>query len=185
MNLKRTWKYTALTLGMLSMLVACSTGSQTQSPKTGSSETAGTTASQSEASSGSQAAASGEASKSEGSNAGDQQPNESEASVEKLPKTMNLNDAYRMAHEDKTVFLIDVRTKAEYDEGHVPGALLIPLNQIEQEIEKTAADKDAKIILYCRSGNRSGQAQAALERMGYTNVSNAGGVGSFDGTLAR
>lgn len=106
-----------------------------------------------------------------------------EATGMQLAKEMNLNDAYQLTQENDAVILIDVRTKEEYDEGHVPGALLHPLNSIEQTIGSVTTDLHAPIILYCRSGNRSGQAQALLQRMGYTNVSNAGGVGDFSGAL--
>ena len=70
---------------------------------------------------------------------------------------------------------IDVRTPEEYQEGHLADAVNIPLDQIANKISATAADKNAPIHLYCRSGRRSGLAKQQLEKMGYTNVSNHGG----------
>ena len=65
--------------------------------------------------------------------------------------------------------LLDVRTKEEFDEGHFVRAELFPLQDIE---DGTLPDisKDSKIYLYCRSGNRSSQAKALLEKAGYTSV---------------
>ena len=71
--------------------------------------------------------------------------------------------------------LVDVRTQAEYEQGHLEGALLIPHDQIPSRVTELGEDKSRAIVLYCRSGNRSSQAKQALEELGYTNVMNAGG----------
>ena len=71
--------------------------------------------------------------------------------------------------------LVDVRTQAEYDQGHLEGALLIPHDQIGGRAGELGDDKSRPVVLYCRSGNRSSQAKAALESLGFTNVMNAGG----------
>jgi|GEM_PF-2042575 len=78
--------------------------------------------------------------------------------------------------EDSTPLVIDVRTQAEWDEGHLEIARHIPLDQITERIGDVAPDKDQKIYLHCRSGGRSGQALTQLEGLGYTNVENAGGL---------
>jgi molybdopterin/thiamine biosynthesis adenylyltransferase/rhodanese-related sulfurtransferase len=73
--------------------------------------------------------------------------------------------------------LIDVREQVEWDAGHIPGALFIPLGQLEQEIGAAVPDKDTELILQCRSGARSGRGTALLQDLGYTNVVNlAGGI---------
>jgi molybdopterin/thiamine biosynthesis adenylyltransferase/rhodanese-related sulfurtransferase len=73
--------------------------------------------------------------------------------------------------------LIDVREQVEWDAGHIPGAVFIPLGQLEQGIAATVPDKDTEIILQCRSGARSGRGTAQLQALGYTNVVNlAGGI---------
>jgi len=75
--------------------------------------------------------------------------------------------------------LVDVRTPAEYAAGHAPGAVLIPLDQIERRMGELGA-KERPIALICRSGNRSGQAQSILERAGFTSTVNvAGGMNEW------
>ena len=69
-------------------------------------------------------------------------------------------------------FLVDVRTSSEFSEGHVKGSTNIPLDQVASQLEKFK-EKD-HIIVFCRSGNRSGQAQMLLEQNGFKNVTNGG-----------
>lgn len=71
--------------------------------------------------------------------------------------------------------LIDVRTPKEFDQGHVHGAILIPYDLIPSRLGEFPADKAKEIIVYCKSGQRSGVAQEMLEVAGYTQVFNAGG----------
>ena len=71
--------------------------------------------------------------------------------------------------------LVDVRSRDEFDLGHLEGAVLIPHDQIAARASELGDDKGRAIVLYCRSGNRSSQAKLALEKLGYTNVMNAGG----------
>lgn len=73
------------------------------------------------------------------------------------------------------VFVIDVRSKSEWDDGHVEQAVLIPHTEIADRITEVTDDKDAKIVLYCAVGGRAGQAKTALEELGFKNVENAGG----------
>lgn len=74
--------------------------------------------------------------------------------------------------------IIDVRSEVEYKDGHVPGAVNVPLNQIPT----LDAPKDAPLFLYCLSGARSGRACAALEdKLGFTNVNNIGGIQDYTG----
>jgi phage shock protein E len=69
-------------------------------------------------------------------------------------------------------FLVDVRTPGEFAEGHVKGSVNIPLDKITMQIAKFKNKKN--IIVFCRSGNRSGQAKSILEQQGITNVTNGG-----------
>lgn len=71
--------------------------------------------------------------------------------------------------------LVDVRAQAEFDQGHLEGALLIPHDQIAARASELGDDRSRAIVLYCRTGNRSAQAKKALEGLGFTNVMNAGG----------
>ena len=69
-------------------------------------------------------------------------------------------------------FLVDVRSQGEFAEGHVKKSVNIPLDQIQKQLKQF---KDKKhIIVFCRSGMRSSQAKAVLERNGFTNVTNGG-----------
>ncbi len=112
-------------------------------------------------------------------------PKEQTDSADNQSKTISLDDAVKMVEEDQAIRFIDVRTQQEYDAGHVASAELLPLNQLESKIESEIADKDTKIIVYCRSGNRSGQAQAMLNGMGYNNVYDAGGIINYSGEVIK
>ena len=87
------------------------------------------------------------------------------------------------AEEAKTIMdteegyiILDVRAQEEYDEGHIPGAIVIPHTQIEAEAENVLTDKDQLILVYCRSGRRSKIAAEALVQLGYTNIKEFGGI---------
>jgi phage shock protein E len=71
--------------------------------------------------------------------------------------------------------LIDVRTKEEFDAGHLEGAINIPWEETASLMAAIGSDKQRPAVLYCRSGNRSGKAVAVLEKEGYGNLFNAGG----------
>lgn len=70
----------------------------------------------------------------------------------------------------KAPLIIDVRTEEAYLEGHIPGARLIPHDQMEEYVDSLSAHKDEPILLYCRTGNRSGQAAEVLEKAGFSKV---------------
>ena len=72
--------------------------------------------------------------------------------------------------------IIDARTQEEYDQGHIPGAILIPEYEIADRAEKELPDKDQLILVYCRSGRRSKIAAEELIKLGYTNVKEFGGI---------
>ena len=83
-----------------------------------------------------------------------------------------------MDTEDDYVIL-DARTQAEYDQGHIPGAILIPHDTVATAAEDALPDKDQLILVYCRRGNRSKQASQALVDLGYTNVIEFGGINNW------
>ena len=72
--------------------------------------------------------------------------------------------------------ILDTRTQEEYDEGHIPGAILIPHDKITEKAENTLTDKSQLILVYCRSGRRSKLAAEALVELGYTNIKEFGGI---------
>jgi len=71
--------------------------------------------------------------------------------------------------------IIDVRTTAEYQQGHIKEALLIPFDQIENRISQSVPSKETPLLVYCRSGNRANIAKESLEKLGYVQVYNLGG----------
>ena len=84
-----------------------------------------------------------------------------------------------------TLVVIDVRTLAEYNAGHVENALNIPLQVISRKIDDLELEKDTPIALYCRSGNRSGIANSMLKSKGYENSQNYGGLRQAKDKLDR
>ena len=88
--------------------------------------------------------------------------------------------AYAQLQEDKSIKLVDVREPSEFNSGYIEGAQLIPLGTIETDFEAAIPDKDTKIFVYCRSGNRSAQAAKKLFDLGYTNVFDIGGILDWD-----
>lgn len=73
------------------------------------------------------------------------------------------------------VIVIDVRSKEEWDTGHVDRAIHIPHTEIAERVSEVSDNKDAKIVVYCAVGGRAGKAKAVLEELGFKNVENAGG----------
>ena len=72
--------------------------------------------------------------------------------------------------------VLDVRTEAEYRSGHVKGAVLLPLDRLEAEAESVLPDKNAEILIYCRSGRRSAEAGEIMSALGYKNIADFGGI---------
>ncbi|MFT5722875.1 MAG: phage shock protein E [Motiliproteus sp.] len=77
---------------------------------------------------------------------------------------------------EQGALIIDVRTTAEYADDHLPLALHIPYQQIERQFAQLEIRKDRAVVLYCRSGNRSGKAYKMLENQGYSALHNGGGL---------
>lgn len=75
--------------------------------------------------------------------------------------------------------LIDVRSHHEFVSGHVDGAFNLPLDRFNQEIQRVVPDKKTPVILYCRSGARSGHALGVMRQLGYEQVFNGGSVGAL------
>ena len=65
------------------------------------------------------------------------------------------------------VLVVDVRSAGEFAEGHIPGAINIPHNELEQHLSKLAGYEDKEVLLYCRSGRRAGVAESALSEKGF------------------
>ena len=85
-------------------------------------------------------------------------------------------EAKEIMDTEEGYIILDVRTQAEYDEKHIPGAILIPDYEIKERAEEELTDKDQLILVYCRSGRRSKLAAEALVELGYTNIKEFGGI---------
>ena len=85
-------------------------------------------------------------------------------------------EAKALMDSESGYIIIDARTQEEYDQGHIPGAIMIPEYEIADRAEKELPDKDRLILVYCRSGRRSKIAAEELVKLGYTNVKEFGGI---------
>ena len=85
-------------------------------------------------------------------------------------------EAKALMDSESGYVIIDARTQEEYDQGHIPGAIMIPEYEIADRAEKELPDKDQLILVYCRSGRRSKIAAEELVKLGYTNVKEFGGI---------
>ena len=92
-------------------------------------------------------------------------------------------EAARMMQANDGHVIVDVRRQDEYDEGHIPGAILIPNETIGTEPPAELPHPDQVILIYCRTGNRSKQAAQKLTDMGYTNVYEFGGILDWKGEI--
>lgn len=92
---------------------------------------------------------------------------------------VNAETAKKLMDTEDDYVILDARTQAEYDEGHIPGAILIPHDTVTTAAEDALPDKGQLILVYCRSGNRSKQASQALVDLGHTNVVEFGGINSW------
>jgi rhodanese-related sulfurtransferase len=89
---------------------------------------------------------------------------------------INAEEAKAIMDRESGYIIIDARTQSEYDEGHIPGAILIPEYEIANKAGELLKDKNQLILVYCRSGRRSKIAAQALVDLGYTNVKEFGGI---------
>ena len=99
-------------------------------------------------------------------------------------KKITSDEAKKMIETQK-VIVVDVRTLEEYTEGHIPNAISIPLETIENEAEVKLKNKDDLILVYCRSGRRSREAALKLIEKGYTNVIDFGGINDWNGEVVK
>lgn len=96
---------------------------------------------------------------------------------------VSMDEAKTIMKENENYIILDVRTIEEYNEGHIPNAICIPNETIDESIIEQLPDKDQLILIYCRSGNRSKQATQKLHNLGYTNLVEFGGIIDWDGEI--
>lgn len=99
-----------------------------------------------------------------------------DASEEKGYQQISQEEAKEMM-DSQEVLILDVREQDEYDSGHIPGAVLLPVGSTtEESAAEVIPEKDATVLVYCRSGNRSKTAAKALAELGYTGIYEFGGI---------
>ena len=103
------------------------------------------------------------------------------ASSESFFQQISMDAAITQMAEEDNFILLDVRTPEEFADGHIPGAINIPNENIGENDIAELPDKEQRIYVYCRSGNRSKQASAKLVNLGYTNVVEIGGIIDYEG----
>lgn len=100
-------------------------------------------------------------------------------------KQISQEEAAQMMEEDDGHVIVDVRTQEEYDEGHIPGAICIPNEEITDTKPELLPDVDQVILIYCRSGRRSKEAAEKLFNMGYTHIYEFGGIIDWTGEIEK
>lgn len=100
----------------------------------------------------------------------------SEEEEKEMYEQITQEEAKSIMDSTEDVIILDVREQNEYDEGHIANAILLPYTEIEDKAEEVLPDKEALILVYCRSGRRSKIAAESLAKLGYTNVKEFGGI---------
>ena len=109
----------------------------------------------------------------------------SEKGEEIMYEQISMDEAKKIMESGEDYILLDVREQEEFDEGHIPGAILIPYTEIEAKAEGKLTDKDELILVYCRSGRRSKIVSESLAKLGYTNVKEFGGIIDWPGEIEK
>jgi len=97
-------------------------------------------------------------------------------------KQPDINQGVKEYQQREGSILLDVRTPQEYRDGFIPGSKNVPLQNIDK-VDSVVENKDTALYVYCHSGARSRQAASILQRMGYTNVNNIGGIAAYRGKV--
>ena len=88
-------------------------------------------------------------------------------------------EAKKLMEELDEFVLLDARSEEEFSEGHIPGAIVIPHDEISERAESEISEKDVPVFVYCRSGRRSKAAAEALLELGYEKIYEFGGINSW------
>ena len=99
-------------------------------------------------------------------------------------KRADINVGVDEFRNTQVAVLLDVRTKEEYNDGHIEGSINIPLQNI-YSVQTAITDLDKPVFVHCLSGGRSAQATSILKSMGYKNVENIGGISAYCGEIVR
>lgn len=93
-----------------------------------------------------------------------------------MHKLINPVEAKKIIDEKNDIYIVDVREKEELAEGYIENSILIPLDTLRENAEIKLRDKNKSILVYCRSGRRSAMACDILDKLGYTDVYDLGGI---------
>ena len=100
----------------------------------------------------------------------------SEKGEKEMYQQITAEEAKKIMDSGEEHLILDTREQEEFDDGHIPNAILIPYTEIENKAEEMLPDKNKLILVYCRSGRRSKIASESLAKLGYTNVKEFGGI---------
>ena len=101
---------------------------------------------------------------------------QNEVTQEAVYMNITAQEAKELMDTQEGYIILDTRTQEEYDQGHIPGAILIPYDEVLEKAEGILTDKNQLILVYCRSGRRSKIAADDLVKLGYTNIREFGGI---------
>ena len=99
-------------------------------------------------------------------------------------KQPDINQAVQEFSDIPGAVLLDVRTRQEYREGHIPKSVNLPLQSLDN-VDEIIENENVPIFVYCHSGSRSRQAEAILRQMGYNHVKNIGGIAGYSGKVEQ
>ena len=100
-------------------------------------------------------------------------------------RQISMDKAVKMMRDEKDCIILDVRRPDEFAEGHIPGAINVPNEEIGTTEIAELPDKSQMILVYCRSGRRSKEASEKLAKLGYTNVVEFGGILDWKGEIEK
>ena len=100
-------------------------------------------------------------------------------------RQISMDKAVKMMKDEKNYIILDVRRPDEYAEGHIPGAINVPNEEIGTAEIPELPDKSQLILVYCRSGRRSKEAAGKLVKLGYTNIVEFGGILDWKGEIEK
>ena len=107
------------------------------------------------------------------------QPTQTTETTREAYMNITQEEAKKLMDSEQDYIILDVRTQTEFDEKHIPGAILIPHDEIGERAAQELTDKDQLILVYCRSGNRSKKASEVLKDLGYTYIREFGGINDW------
>ena len=111
--------------------------------------------------------------------------NKSNKSTETKVRYVSMNEIVQIMNENENYIILDVRTMEEFNQGHIPNAICIPNETINENIINELPNKEQLILIYCRSGNRSKQAADKLIKLGYINLIEFGGIIDWKGEIVK